>query len=333
MGELISIAAEETRKLFSCQPQISFKDLDFFGRLKPMPRVNPIPEAERSICERVHLARKSSGFTRVEVARRAGVDSGYLAGVEHARNPLKYSLAYRIITLLRINPAWLLFGVGSMTGPAVLLPPEALGTEARQTFSEVYSKQFVLAQNADASDRLKKIAKQSIDRQIDEWLSELPGERVDFFVRQLVQAGTAYLTPVAPAQLPRAPLSRPGSADLNVDTISVNRNDPLVPLTLAKLLDRARNLTSPHGRKKELAKFLGVPPSRVSEWLSGVCEPGGEVAFRLLSWVEDQEKKPKAPASSETTRERRPTHHKDSNETGQQKPPSPLKGRNIKRKA
>jgi transcriptional regulator with XRE-family HTH domain len=37
--------------------------------------------------------------------------------------------------------------------------------------------------------------------------------------------------------------------------------------------------------KTKLAGDLGVPQSRVSEWLSGKYEPSGESALRLFDWV------------------------------------------------
>jgi DNA-binding transcriptional regulator YiaG len=43
------------------------------------------------------------------------------------------------------------------------------------------------------------------------------------------------------------------------------------------------------GGKAKLAKAIGVDPSRVSEWLSGKKEPGGEYALKLLKWVEKRE--------------------------------------------
>jgi transcriptional regulator with XRE-family HTH domain len=42
------------------------------------------------------------------------------------------------------------------------------------------------------------------------------------------------------------------------------------------------------GAKAELAKELDVAPARISEWLSGKKEPGGEYTLRLLNWVCDR---------------------------------------------
>ena len=40
------------------------------------------------------------------------------------------------------------------------------------------------------------------------------------------------------------------------------------------------------GAKAELARALKVAPARISEWLSGEKEPGGDYTIKLLNWVE-----------------------------------------------
>jgi len=50
---------------------------------------------------------------------------------------------------------------------------------------------------------------------------------------------------------------------------------------LAALLLRLQTATEPSGKKTELAEYLGKPPQRVSEWLSGKHEPGAEVTLLM----------------------------------------------------
>lgn len=70
------------------------------------------------------------------------------------------------------------------------------------------------------------------------------------------------------------------------------RNPPSgMKLTLSALMDKVRKLAKPLGMKARLASELGVPPARVSEWLSGKHDPSGEVTLQLLHWVEQQERK------------------------------------------
>jgi hypothetical protein len=70
-----------------------------------------------------------------------------------------------------------------------------------------------------------------------------------------------------------------------------------------KLLERLNHATTARGSKAELSKWLGVPPSRVSEWLKGKKEPGAETTLRLLEWVTAKEEKQESPASVEAPAE------------------------------
>ena len=50
-------------------------------------------------------------------------------------------------------------------------------------------------------------------------------------------------------------------------------------------LDPQRKAARP-GAKADLARELKVAPARITEWLSGKKEPGGDYALRLQKWVE-----------------------------------------------
>lgn len=60
---------------------------------------------------------------------------------------------------------------------------------------------------------------------------------------------------------------------------------------LKELLQRVRLATRLKGKKTDLAKFLGCPQPRVSEWLAETRFPGGEVALLMLEWVQAEEAK------------------------------------------
>jgi hypothetical protein len=78
---------------------------------------------------------------------------------------------------------------------------------------------------------------------------------------------------------------------------------------LARLLADVRELASRTGAKSELAKFIGVSPSRVSEWLSPAGEywkPRGEVALAMKEWVIlEKAKQQKRPGRGSTRPERK----------------------------
>jgi hypothetical protein len=77
-----------------------------------------------------------------------------------------------------------------------------------------------------------------------------------------------------------------------------------------QLIRRLRALTAQPGKRSELARFLGVPMPRISEWLSGVYEPGGEVTLLLLKWVESQERIKQSGPGSVTSTARAQTRKK-----------------------
>ncbi|HXC35968.1 MAG TPA: hypothetical protein VNV43_08845 [Candidatus Acidoferrales bacterium] len=59
---------------------------------------------------------------------------------------------------------------------------------------------------------------------------------------------------------------------------------------IQKLIERVKRKASKPGAKTALAKDLRVAPARISEWLSGEKEPGGEYTLQLLQWVEQEER-------------------------------------------
>jgi transcriptional regulator with XRE-family HTH domain len=73
--------------------------------------------------------------------------------------------------------------------------------------------------------------------------------------------------------------------------VSESVNIESVKAQLPSLLQRIKVATKERGQKSALADFLGVPLARVSQWLSGDREPGGETTLRMLNWVEHQERK------------------------------------------
>jgi hypothetical protein len=77
---------------------------------------------------------------------------------------------------------------------------------------------------------------------------------------------------------------------------------------LEKLFARVRRLTVERGAKGDLAEAIHVELPRLSEWLRGEYEPGGEVTLSILEWVEEQEaKQQKEEASGALTPKARKT--------------------------
>lgn len=74
-------------------------------------------------------------------------------------------------------------------------------------------------------------------------------------------------------------------------TVTVYSKHLSVHGQLDSLIERAKRACEPRGsgKRKLLAKFLGVPMPRISEWLNGTNTPGGPTTLRLLEWVTAEE--------------------------------------------
>jgi hypothetical protein len=152
---------------------------------------------------------------------------------------------------------------------------------------------------------------QHISERLRDWLAHLPNQYVAGFSEALVEAGEKLL-PQYPFDtwetiLKRRQLLAQSKHDTAVWLAELKRRKEVltdaetsarnvgVSAQLPKLLERLRKATAAPGRKSELAKALArslgrdIPLASVSRWLSGEREPGGEIALRLLHWVESQE--------------------------------------------
>jgi transcriptional regulator with XRE-family HTH domain len=59
------------------------------------------------------------------------------------------------------------------------------------------------------------------------------------------------------------------------------------------IMRRASKLLAAPGSKVALAKELGVPRSRISDWLMGRRVPDGNTMLALLNWVLERERETK----------------------------------------
>ena len=76
------------------------------------------------------------------------------------------------------------------------------------------------------------------------------------------------------------------ASETDLTGVSLKGKSEGVKSEVQKLIERVKRKVSEPGGKSKLARALGVAPARISEWLSGEKEPGGEYALRLLKWVE-----------------------------------------------
>jgi len=84
--------------------------------------------------------------------------------------------------------------------------------------------------------------------------------------------------------------SRKNQPKKSLTGISLKSKERGVKSEIQKLIEQVKRAASKPGAKVALARALDVAPARISEWLSGEKEPGGEYTLRLLRWVEQQER-------------------------------------------
>ena len=75
---------------------------------------------------------------------------------------------------------------------------------------------------------------------------------------------------------------------------------------LPELISRLRKATSERGMKAKLARAMGVSLPRISEWLAGTREPGGETPSGCISGSSFQRDNEQTPALHQQRRRERP---------------------------
>ena len=284
-----------------------------------------INDRERKICSRLKEIREIINVSQQRFAGFLELTRDKVASIECGRTPLRYDIAWLMRGIMGVNLDWLATGKFEPTimEQDYLLAPSQTGLPLSALLSEVYdtTKDFARDLKADREAGLiPKIDRAEIHHRlevadrirqnIDAWIVRLPdGKANDFFAR-LKDFSEAFARQFPPEQPDAVRLRREamlwakkGKPDyqrifagvevskkpLTDDTLK-STNDSVKP-EIQKLIARVNSFASKPGTKAELARILDVAPARVSEWLRGKKEPGGDFTLRLLKWVEQQERK------------------------------------------
>jgi len=238
-----------------------------------------------------------------------------LANIESGRTPIRYDeacitlglrseLEFRFVN--PYNPLWLFNGSLPMKvqWPLLLPASASIGLRYRTPFSEFASENLeMLALLASELPGAALIPESWLEPYFSHWVVWREGLQREQLglesVESVFRAGAGRLAARSEkaARLMRqydalAKVRRVQSvSELNksVDYITENRNIPLVKSEMQNLLGRLETAFSTRGKKAELARTLHVRASRLSEWMSGAWEPGGETTLRMLRWVQQQE--------------------------------------------
>ncbi|MGO9203124.1 MAG: helix-turn-helix domain-containing protein [Limisphaerales bacterium] len=282
---------------------------------------------ERAICSRVKTIREHIRWGQPDFAQQIGITRDQLAGIEGGRTPLRYGTAWRIHEEFGISLTWLDEGDGfpdSVSSDDKFVPPGKSGPLPRVLLSSAarfaqavhahsqgaltVSEDEVLRRWRQLSDSdLRWINQIYLEIFCGNWIASVPEGHVDQLTGLLAKTAGDFIgsfPPDAEDEVERRAydiiwrrlrtanarkfLIHPKKALQTFTPWSKTSN---VKSELAMLMDRLKRATKAIGRKGELARYLRVPQSRVSEWLSGRKEPGGQTTLKLLRWVERQERK------------------------------------------
>lgn len=126
-----------------------------------MPRTLPLEEFERAICARARQARERAKIKQADLARGIGIHPDRLAGYEHGRSPLPYSIAAGIAQATDTCQRWLFNG---SPPECPYLPVDEIMSDPSWTnarFSLVYANLL----NREVKEQLSVAAK---DSEVDE---------------------------------------------------------------------------------------------------------------------------------------------------------------------
>jgi len=216
-------------------------------------RFKPLPDCHRKIAYRLPYIRKCQGVSQARLAADVGLTLAQLANIEAGRVPLRAAAAWKICQHLSVHPQWLFNGHRESAFPEL--------TDTQKNWFD----QVVVAHGSQTF--------------WDFWASFgflFLDDQADYFERVALSGHI----PKCDAETEKECLTY----------ISPKSKCKGVKSEIQKLIDRVKRKASKPGAKAELARTLSVAPARITEWLSGKKESGGEYTLRLQKWVEQQER-------------------------------------------
>jgi DNA-binding transcriptional regulator YiaG len=252
-------------------------------------------EREKMIGIRLRAFREMLQIPRASFAASVGCGSERIAAYEAGRARLPYWVFKAIADRYHLYPRWLAEETGSPQVKNSFKDSHFIASISRHAlFTEVYDKflseqllheanttaaaaQTVIEELTDLAAVLKELDTANLSptartriRQFQSKYSQLASKaRQELEIREAMHQRT---TPVS------------GFGE-KANSLNIADTEPVLP----KLIARLKHATAAHGKKSELAEWLGVHRQMVTDWLSGKQEPGGEITLRMLQWVEEQE--------------------------------------------
>jgi transcriptional regulator with XRE-family HTH domain len=270
-----------------------------------------LPE-EKTVSDRLAAVRRFAGSSQEKFAEAIGLSRDQLANIESGRTVLRFLTGWSACRQLGVSQLWLATGEAP-SAPFLdvaledcTIPHNASFREVCQTeplAKRLKARRDMLLHTWKAAQLLEETNYPSNEQvfhndvgyvrvMVSDLLRSIPQENRDLAINAIRKTCSELFAQWgAPKDTENNPLTAK----------SENRKVPTVKPGLHALLDQVRRLTKGKGMKATLAAHLGVPQSRLSEWLAGKYEPSGEIALKLLYWVEPpKEHQTKSPDSAPT---------------------------------
>ncbi|HUZ06465.1 MAG TPA: helix-turn-helix transcriptional regulator [Candidatus Paceibacterota bacterium] len=264
-------------------------------------------DRERAICLRIKAIREQIKWSQSDFAKELGISRAKLVSIEYGHTPLRFFLAEKICRTFDVQAKWLATGQGEMRPflPILWTAEQRSNLKVTDLLTKTYDfcplnfELWPKTRYTRGSVPVNFDFKKAIDVQI--WLQcstikfhdpdsawEFTGKFCKFLktnLRKYVATGKAVKTKLGLYTANLLNVHFGEKKDLTEITLKGN-NTGEVKSETQKLIAQVKRKASKPGSKAELALLLGVKPPRISEWLSGKKEPGGEYTLKLLNWVE-----------------------------------------------
>ena len=279
-----------------------------------MPKLSgKMNDRERGVCARVKLAREDIKWPQLDFANAIGIKKDRLASIEYGRTPLHYLVGVDLCEVFGLSADWLVTGGGQMHGGAPILWEVEFPFEkySKNLFTEVYDlapeifrptqrvfglslgpttgfdAEWYLTQKTMQWFRRMKFRTAADSETFARMVDDFAEKTLLDFLRsgKISQNRLSQIKAEHEAHTKQWEESRKKSgltmSSLKGNTAAVKSERS----EIEKLIDDVKRKTAKPGAKAELARHLDVADARISEWLSGKKEPGGDYALRLRNWV------------------------------------------------
>ena len=250
-------------------------------------------ERERQICSRLKELRERLGHSQRIFAALLKIKHDQLASIEYGRTPLRIEVVFSLARLTGCNLYWLAEGDGPVHRPlpnpnfTTQIPHRCLFSRAWRTWLKgglrPGAKEF-----GEGSANSGANVQDYLIEEVTGVLKFLPPELHPNFFAHITKAGRDFVG-TNQAAITKSNNDLKINPQKSLTSISLKSKEWVVKSEIKKLIERVKRKAAKPGAKSQLARELGVAPARISEWLAGEKEPGGEYTLKLLRWVEHPE--------------------------------------------